>query len=65
MSDKFNFETNEEFNSYIKICGTTKLLRLYRYCQDAMKKGEVGAIIDALVIYPILREKGFPRKELI
>ena len=62
ISDKFNFETNEEFNEYVKTSSRKQLLRLYRYCQKVMRGkttlDSVGSMMDALVIYPILREKG-------
>ena len=62
---EFKFKTNEDFNNYIASCGSGKLLKLYRYGQDLMKNGEVGAMIDNLVIYPKLIEFGYSRKDLI
>jgi len=69
LSEEFYFKTNKEFNDYIKSCGVTNLLRLYRYTQSVMKEGDflqrAGAMMDALEIYPYLIEYGYSRKELI
>jgi hypothetical protein len=61
------FETNAEFGAYIKSCACKDLLKLYRENQKMMKIHQtVGAMIDNLEIYPILRNKyNYSRKDLI